>query len=246
MEIGNERVDALEFVRRIDENGGIAAARAQKAVLVRDRFQGAHGGGADGDDPPPLALGGIDGLRRLLAHAVVFGVHDVVRQILLLDGAEGTQSDVQQNLRNLHPHALDFLQKLAGKMQTRGGRGGGAVRLAIHRLIAVFVLQFFMDIRRERHGADAGENILEYAVEMKIDDALARLRPVPDSEGKLLGNDELGADFRLFARLYEHFPLGEVAPLQEQNLDLAAVFRVRVHARGQNLGVVDDEHVARL
>ena len=103
-----------------------------------------------------------------------------------------------------------------------------------------------MNVRRERHGADAGKDILEHAVEMKIDDALARFRPVFDGEEKLFGNDEFGADFRFFARLYEHFPFGEVAPFQKQDFDLAAVLRVGVHARGQDLCVVDDKHVARL
>ena len=88
MKVGDERVHTLEFVRRIDKNGRIAAARAQKTVFVRDCFERPHGRSADGDDSPPFALGGIHDIRRLFPHAIVFGVHDVVRQILFFDGAE--------------------------------------------------------------------------------------------------------------------------------------------------------------
>ena len=244
MKVGDERVHALEFVRRIDKNGRIAAARAQKTVFVRDRFERPHGRSADGDDSPPFALGGIHDIRRRFTHAIVFGVHDVVRQILFFDGAESPQPHMEQNLRDLDTHRLDLGEQFLRKMQPRGGRGGGAVRLAVHRLIAVFVFEFFVNIRRQRHRADAGENVFEHAVEMKIDDALARLRPVFYGEGKLFGNDKFGADFRLFAGFHQNFPLGEVAPLQKKHFHFAAVFRIREHARGQNLRVVYDEHVA--
>ena len=244
MEVGYERVNALEFVRRIDKNGSIAAARAQKAVFIGDRFQRAHRGGTDGNDPPPFALGGVYDLCRLLAHAIVFRMHDVVRQILFLDGAESAQPHMEQHLRDLHPHRPDLGEQFLREVQPRGGRRGGAVRLAVHRLIAVFVFELFVDIGRQRHRADAGENILEHAVEMKIDDAFARLRPVLNGEGKLFGNDKFRADFRLFAGLYQNFPLGEVAPLQKEHFHFAAVFRISEHARGQYPRVVYHEHVS--
>ena len=79
---------------------------------------------------------------------------------------------------------------------------------------------------------------------MKANDALARLRPVQNGERQLFGNRQFRPHARLFARLYQHFPLGKVAPLQQQHLYFAAVFGIGEHARGQHLGVVDDQHVA--
>ena len=89
----------------------------------------------------------------------------MVGQIVFLDGTEGAKSHVQEDFRDLYAHALYFRQKFLGEVQSRGGRGGGAVRLAVDRLIAVRIFEFFMDIRRKRHGARAGHDILEYAVE---------------------------------------------------------------------------------
>ncbi|MPM69722.1 hypothetical protein SDC9_116670 [bioreactor metagenome] len=49
-------------------------------------------------------------------------------------------------------------------MQSRGRRGGGAVRLGIDRLIAGFVCKPLRDVRRQRHLSRAVEHLFENAV----------------------------------------------------------------------------------
>ena len=245
MEIGDERVDAFETIGRINKDGRISAARAQHPLLVGDRFQRADGRRADGDDAAAFALGGVDDLRGAFVHLVKLGVHDVMRQILLLNGTEGPQSDVQQHFGDLDAHRADLGKQFLREVQPRRRRGRGAVRLAVDGLVAVLVLELFVDIRRERHGTEAGQNILEHAVKMKAHDAFPRVRAVDDRQGQLLGDDQLGADLRLLPRADEHFPLVEVAALEQQNFDLAAVLRIGIQPRREHLRIVDDEHVAR-
>ena len=246
VEVGDEGVYTLEFVGRIDKDGSIAAAGAKKTVFVGDRFQRADGGRPDGDDAPALPLGGIDDVRRLLRNAVVFGVHDVVGEVLLFYGAEGTQPHVKEHFRYLHAHVADLLQELLGKVQARRGRGGRAVRLAVHRLIAVLIFELFVNVRRQRHTSHAGKDVLEHPVKMELDDTFARRRPAFDSEGELFGDDKFCPLLRLFPGADKHFPIGQILPFEQQNLYTSPVFRVREHTRGEHFCIVDDEHVARL
>ena len=83
-------------------------------------------------------------------------MHDVVGEILFLHGAEGAEADVQQHFGDLHPHGADLVEQLPREMQPRRRRGGGTVRLAVDGLVAGLILQLFVDIRGEWHGADAG------------------------------------------------------------------------------------------
>lgn len=58
-----------------------------------------------------------------------------------------------------------------------------------------------MDIRRKRHGARAGHDILEYAVDKNSNDAFARFGAVFHDERKFLGNEKFDACFGFFPGL---------------------------------------------
>ena len=60
VEVGDEGVDALHLVGRVQKDARIARAGVQHPLFVRDRLQRAHRSRAHGDDAPPFALGGID------------------------------------------------------------------------------------------------------------------------------------------------------------------------------------------
>ena len=91
-------------------------------------------------------------------------------------------------------------------MQPRGGRGGRAVLLRVHRLIALGILEFFVDIGRERHRPHAREDILKRALVRKFYDTFPRIGDGEDVQGQFLVNDEMRARAALFAGTHEHFP----------------------------------------
>ena len=132
---------------------------------------------------------------------------------LRLDGTEGSQPHVQENIRRFHAFFPQAVEERGREMQPRGGRGGGAVYLGINRLIALPVRQFFVDIRGQRHLSQAGDNVLEYAVIAECDDALPFSGATLDDEGQFLRKEKLRPFARLFARFDQNLPLGEGAAL---------------------------------
>ena len=133
----------------------------------------------------------------------------MVEHVLLFDGAEGAQPDVEQHLGDLHSHGADALQKFGREMQPRRGRSRRAVLAAVHRLIALGVGELFVDIGRERHRSHAGEDVLKRAVIHKFYDTFARIRDRYDVQREFLVDDEAGARAALFPGTDEHLPIGE-------------------------------------
>ena len=58
-------------------------------------FQGADGGGADGDDAVAIAAGAVDGFGGVLGQVEPLGMDFVLADVLAMDGAEGVEADVQ-------------------------------------------------------------------------------------------------------------------------------------------------------
>ena len=58
-------------------------------------------------------------------------------------------------------------------------------------------------------------------------------------------DDELRAGTSLFAGLDQHFPIGEIQPLQKQDFHLSAVFRKAENPRGQHARIVPYKQIAR-
>ena len=170
----------------------------------------------------------------------------MIEDVLLLDGAERPQPDVQEHLGDLHALFTDAPQKLRREMQPRGGRGGRAVLPRIDRLIALGICQLFMDIGRERHRPDARKDVLKRSLVRKFYDTFPRIGDREHLQGKFLVDDEPYARTALFAGTHEHLPGIEGEALQQQHLDRAAVQRMRIQPRGQHARAVDDEHVPRL
>ena len=81
---------------------------------------------------------------------------------------------------------------------------------------------------------------------MKFDDALPAFRNPFHRQRKLVVYLHRNADSPLFARLHQHFPGSHIVPLQKQHFHQTAVFGQRVHTRGNDFGIVDDEDVPRL
>ena len=118
------------------------------------------------------------------------------------------------------------------EVQSRRGRRRRARLLAVHRLIAVGILQLFVDIGRQGHGARAGKDVLERPLIGEADDALARLGDGDHFEGELVVDGELCPGAALPAGAHEHLPLVEVEALQKQHLGGAAVLGAGIEAGG--------------
>ena len=85
----------------------------------------------------------------------------VLCNFLGLDGTERAKADVQRDIR--FPDALggELIQQLLRKVQTGCRRGGRAVDFGIDGLIALTVLQFFLNVRRKRHLAKPFKHLKE-------------------------------------------------------------------------------------
>ena len=84
---------------------------------------------------------------------------------------EGARTNVQRHKRHLHAFGAQFFQQRLVKMQTCGRGCNRARFFAINGLIkfAVSVFVRTVDIRRQRHMADAVENIQHRAFIIKFD-----------------------------------------------------------------------------
>ena len=125
-------------------------------VFVSQRFQRPAGSCADADDPPACAFGFVDDIRGFPGDHAEFGVHMMLRDFRSLDGTERAEADVQRDIRFLNALGGELVQQLLRKVQTGCRCGGRAVDFGIDGLVAFAVLQFFLDVRRQRHFSEKG------------------------------------------------------------------------------------------
>ena len=69
-------------------------------------------------------------------------------------------------------------------MKPRRRRGRGAVVLGVDGLVAVFVLQFVRDIRRQGHFAEPVQDLLEDSLVFETNEAVSFIDDVRDLAGK--------------------------------------------------------------
>ena len=161
MEIGHEGVKHLKAITGIDKNIGPAGTGAHDTVLPCPGLDGAAGCGTHADHATAAVLGRIDEICRLLGDHTVLTVHLVVGDLILLHRPEGAKTHVQRHITDVHAHFLQPCQEFRGKVQScRRGRRR-SVDLGIYGLVALAVLQFFLDIGRQRHLAQTVEHLQE-------------------------------------------------------------------------------------
>ena len=81
-------------------------------------------------------------------------MHDVVFDLICLDGFESAESDMKRHIQDLDPLGLDLFQQFISKVKTGCRAGGRTVDLRIDVVVAGIVLQLFVNVRRGRHHAD--------------------------------------------------------------------------------------------
>ena len=190
-----------------------------------------------------LVVDGRDGLMPFDEHLASFVRRAGKPTLLVVNKVDGMEHE-DTMLAEFHALGFEFVDEPQREMKPCGGRGSRAFLLAINRLITVLILKFFVNIRRERHFAYAGKNVLENAVENKSDDSSAVIRAGDNFDFEFLVHDENNALFALFPWFYKTFPIGEILPFKEQNFNFAAMFRIRENPRRINLRRVYDEKVA--
>ena len=134
VEVGHQGVHALEPVSRVDEDVRPAALRVHCAVGVGEALQSAAGRRADADHAAACGLGLVDNAGRLLGDYAELGVHVVVLYLVLLDGAEGAQADVQRDEALAHALGGDAVQQFPREVQSCRGGGGGAELAGEHAI----------------------------------------------------------------------------------------------------------------
>ena len=170
----------------------------------------------------------------------------MIEHVLLLDGAEGAESHMQEHFGDLHPHRADAAEQFGRKMQPRRGRRRRTVLAGVYRLVTVGIFELFVDIGRERHSPGAGEHILKRALIEKAHDALARIGDARHLERELFVHGKFRADAAFAPGAHQYLPVVQVDALQKEHLDGAAMLGMGVQPCGQHARAVDDEHVARL
>ena len=159
VEIGDEGVQHLESVPRIDKDISPPGALRHGPVLRRKALHRAAGGGAYADDPAPVLFRLVDDAGGFPGNHTELRMHLVVRNLLRLDRAEGAQPHMECNVANLYTHFPHLLQQLGGEMEPCGGCGGGAHHLGIYRLIPLLILELRLDVRRKGHTAQPLQNL---------------------------------------------------------------------------------------
>ena len=249
VEVGDEAVNAVELDTRVQEDGGVAAAGFDLAILGGNGFQGAAAGGSNRNDAVPGGLGLPDALGGFLADGVPFAVHLVVRDLIFHHGAECAQTHMEGHFSNADPLGPDGVHQLRSEMQAGCGRCGTAKLLGIHRLVLALVFQLFGDIGRQRHFAKLIQFFIKgLCVIIECNVLVAILHGFIHHSGQgAVTKADLGAGLHPLAGLCQALPLVAFDLTEEQQLTDSAGGLLDANDAGrQDLGIVDDEQVARL
>ena len=249
MEVGDQAIDAVELDTRVEKNRGIAAAGLDLAIFCGGGFQRAAAGGANGDHAVPSGLGFPDALSSLLADGIPLTVHLVIRDLVLLHGAEGSQTHMQGNLSNADTLGTDGIHQLRGEVQACRGCGSAAQLLGIDRLILALIFQLLGDVGRQRHLAKFIQFFIKgLGVIIECNKLVAILQRFVHHSGQgAVTKTNLGAGLHPLAGLCQTLPLISLDLPQKQQLTHSTGGLFDTHdAGGQHLGVVDHQQVTRL
>ncbi|MCY1430563.1 hypothetical protein D9M71_465130 [compost metagenome] len=243
MEVGDQGIDHMEWPAWEDEDIGVAAERLELAI-TGGAFQRAHAGGAHGYHPPATGAARGHGVDHILADLQPLFMHVVVFDALDPHWLEGTSPHVQGDEGGFHAFGGDLGQQLFIEVQAGGWRGHGASALGVHRLVALAVgaLIRTVDVRRQRHMADAieqwqhlfGKTQLEQRI--VTGDHLGLATAVDDDRRARLG--------RLARTYVGQYPVAVEYALDE-DLQLAAAGLLAEQTRRNHPGIVEHHQIAR-
>ena len=248
MEIRDQCIHCLDSDARLDKNLGKTAPCMNHAGIICHRFQCPYTGRSHTDDPPSAISGRVDPLRLLLRYLIIFTVHVMIIHVFLFHRPERSKADVKKHWNDIDSLFPDAVKEFRRKVQAGRRRRRASVRFGINRLVPVAVLQPFMDIRRERHLSEFIQDLLEDPIPGETD----RSAPVlPDTQNRCLQfsfpKDELRTGLCPFPGFQNHFPVRQVQPLQQKELNCAARFCLHAVKPGRNDSCfIDDQHIPRI
>jgi len=170
----------------------------------------------------------------------------MVGYVLGLDRAEGPQTHVEGHIADTDTYIADGLKQFLGKMQPSCGRGGGANLPGIDRLISFCVLKLLLDIRRQRHFAQALKKLKENTLIRKLDQTVSALQHVGDLSLQFsVPKGDPGTCPKFFSRPDQTLP-GLFSPINEQDhlAGPAPGLPLSDQAGGQDSGVVEDKTIS--
>ncbi|MNI56898.1 hypothetical protein D3C73_1119270 [compost metagenome] len=119
--------------------------------------------------------------------------------------------------------------------------------LGIDGLITLTVIQSFLNIRRQRHGAQPIQNLLENPLIDEAQGPSAHIRFIFDDCTQLIPEYDNRTGLQLLAGFHQRFPAVFPQILQEQNLRFGAgVFLNTKQSGGNNSCIIQHERIARL
>ena len=211
MEIRKQNVDSSEIIRRINEEAGRAFLRENLSVCAACRFQRAHRGRSNRDDPMRVA----NLARSLWRNREALRVHAMLGDLFRAHQQKCPRAHMQR-----HECVLNFTQNFRGEMKTGRGSGNRARRMSKNSLVArrIPFIAVPGDIRRQRHGT-AG---IKIDIFVQCHDALAigcdLLNPQSD-----LGDLCCCANTHFASRPHQTLPMFRAEPFEKQKFNRAVV-----------------------
>ena len=137
-------------------------------------------------------------------------------------------------------------------MQSRRRRCRRTFLARIDRLVAVVIAQLLGNVRRQRHQTDPVQDVIDILVCAVVvgeaDQAVSLLHDIGNlSREHPVSEDKLHANARALSGLDQRLPEIQFPLAQEQQFDprLGSALHVAVKPCGNDLGIVDNQHVPR-
>ena len=162
-----------------------------------------------------------------------------------MNRSECPKSDMEGNKAELDALFVQSFHEVFRKMETCRRRSSRAFYTAVDRLVSLTILEFFMNVGRQRHGTQAIQNFLKDTVVDKSYDTSAKIRIGDDLTGKFITKLNDRANTRFFSRFDKHYPLVFVDLAQEEDLDLPTRLTASTDEPCRNdTRIIEDQNVA--
>ena len=257
MKVGDQAVHHPELKPWRDENLRVAAGLTRACP----RFQGANRRGAHRHHFAATRLAGRNGLLGGLGHFVQFPVHGVLGDVFGFYRLESARTHMQGHAGTLHALGVQCGQQGLVKMQRRRGRSHRAWCPRKHGLVTARVFfgvgvltrpRWAFDVRWQWHHAMLFHQGVRFVAQLQVKQLAVFIGPAAQQHGiksavaGTTGHGHLTADQRFFAHFHvrHHLVAGQHA--LNQQLEFAARSLLAKNTRLDDLGVVEDQQVARI
>lgn len=250
MEVRQEAIHATDFLSRIDIDVCIAIEGGNpdtiRGIPCR-RFQCAETGGPDRDDASGAR---IDLVGSFLCHVDVFRVHRVFGDVIrALDRPEGPETNGEEYAGGFDAICCESVKELCGEVQSCGGRCGASGDPVVDRLVALTIIEVFVDIRWEWDAALCFEGLAQHLrVALKVEDTDAFCEDIPDGTREVgVCEVECVSGACSLPWAYEGFvggwPAGEVGP-QHKRFPVTSAWAFPDKAYSTHTCFIDDQEVS--